>query len=118
MHKVLSIVNLPPDNRKGPGDKITKAEWEACDPPQTEEDIQRLIDDGAISEDMDAEIHPDHLPVDPSVPTIARMVENAKMLVEQLGDDAPAEVKKLANLDHSHITIKDTGNGGDAGHVG
>lgn len=58
-YKALTFVNLPgTDKRVAPGGTITAADFEAA--KQTEEDIQSLIDGGAISEDMDAELHPDH----------------------------------------------------------
>jgi hypothetical protein len=115
VHKALTYVNLPPANRKSPGDTITQEEWDATNPLQTEEDIQSLIDQGAISEDMNAEIHPDHLPVDPSVPTLASMVESAKTVVDQMGDDAPAELKDLAELDYQHVVGGDAGSADEAG---
>lgn len=103
MHKALTYINLPPDNRKAPGDEISPQEWEACDPPQTEENIQELIDSGAISEDMDAEILPAHRPVNPNDPTQARMIEEAKFLVER-GETSPgivalAETELVSNGD-------------------
>ena len=63
MYKALTFLNIPPNNRKRPGDKISKKEFEDADPPQTKEDIQALLDQGAISEDMDAPIDKAHEPV-------------------------------------------------------
>lgn len=62
MYKALTYLHLPEiDARKQPGDKVTKKELEAAG--QTDDDIKALLKDGALSEDMDAEIDPSHAPV-------------------------------------------------------
>jgi hypothetical protein len=60
-YKALTYVNLPPDNRKAPGDKITDKELKEAG--QTKEDIDSLVKSGSIG-DEDAELHQDHAPVE------------------------------------------------------
>jgi hypothetical protein len=63
-YKALTYINIPPNNRKIPGDTITKKELQESDPPQTDDDIKKLIDGGAMSEDMDAPINKAHAPIE------------------------------------------------------
>jgi hypothetical protein len=58
--KALTYVNLPPDNRKAPGDKITQKELE--DAGQTKEDIEALKKQGAIGDD-NAPLDKAHAPI-------------------------------------------------------
>lgn len=118
MYKALTVINLPYHNdgkglRKEPGEKITKAEMN--DAQQTDDDIKALIDSGAISEDMDADIHPAHLPVDPNAPTVERLILQARELHDRLGEDAPPEVQRLAKMDHRHVTSSEGGVTTDVG---
>jgi hypothetical protein len=116
-YKALTHINLPFHNdgeglRKKPGDTITKAELKEA--RQTDEDIQNLLTgDGypSMTEDMDMDLHPAHRPVPANAPSVALMIEQAKQIVELQGDDAPAEVKKLAKLDHQHVVSGDAGRG-------
>jgi hypothetical protein len=62
-YKALTYVNVPPDNRKAPGDSITDKELRDADPKQGKEEVDALLAQGVISEDMDAEVHEDHKPV-------------------------------------------------------
>jgi hypothetical protein len=59
-YKALTYLNLPgdPEVRKSPGDKITDKELK--DAGQDSEQIAALMKSGAISDDMDADVHPDH----------------------------------------------------------
>lgn len=61
LYKALTYLNLPPDNRKSPGDKITKAEL--AEAGQDEGNIKELIKGGSISEDMNAPLDKSHDPV-------------------------------------------------------
>lgn len=79
--------------------------------------IDHFIEEGVLSWDMDADLHPDHQPVDPNAPSTARVVEMARQMVDVLGDDAPAELKAVADLDYTAIGVTEKGNGGDSGHV-
>jgi hypothetical protein len=79
-----------------------------------EETVKHFIDQGVLSKDADADFHPDHRPVDPAAPTIARVIEQAKQLIEIHGEDnVPDEVKQLAAIEHRHVTTGDNGQGGD-----
>ena len=55
----LTYINLPPDNRKAPGDEISDEEFEAAG--QTAEDIKALIESKAIGGEDDP-INKDHVP--------------------------------------------------------
>lgn len=81
MHKALTVINLPVTEerevwkdikalvptgdsiRKEPGDKISKQEFK--DAGMTDEEISEMEAAGSISSDMDAPLHPEHLPVTP-----------------------------------------------------
>ena len=67
-YKALTFINLPLlDIKKFPGDTITDEEFDQGG--QTPSQIQDLITAGALSEDPDAPLHPDHQPVPiPSAP--------------------------------------------------
>lgn len=60
--KALTYLVLPPDNRKAPGDTVTKKELEDAD--QTQEDIDKLIKSGAIGDGPDTPLHKDHRPIE------------------------------------------------------
>lgn len=60
-YKALTYLVLG-DVRKSPGDSISDKELK--DAGQEEDNIQALIDSGALG-DKDAEIHPDHVMADP-----------------------------------------------------
>ena len=64
--KALTWVNLPPDNKKAPGDSITKKEL--TDAGQSDEDVAALVEQGAIGEDDD-EINEAHADVEVTVVT-------------------------------------------------
>jgi hypothetical protein len=67
-YKALTFINLPLlDIKKAPGDMIT--EEELSQGGQTPDDIASLVAGGSLSEDPDAPVHPDHVPV--PVPTSA-----------------------------------------------
>jgi len=57
MYKALAVINLPPDNRKEPGAKITEKELK--DAGQGEVQIRHLLKTKAIGK-MDDPIHPDY----------------------------------------------------------
>jgi len=70
-YKALTYVNLPPDNRKAPGDPITEKELK--DANQTEEDIESLIKQKAIGDDS-AKINKAHAPIQITVNTNPEVV--------------------------------------------
>lgn len=104
MYKALTVIALPvltadgdPTGetiRKEPGSTITKKEWK--DAGQTDEDFAAMEAAGSISEDMDAELHPQSRPVPAGTASLAQMIEQAKQMVELLGEDAPEEIRALA----------------------
>ena len=124
MHKALTVIALPVLNedgfatgetlRKEPGDTITKEEWKKAG--QSEEDIKAMADAGSISEDMDAELHPDHRPVPAGASSLAAMVESAKIMVELQGEaNVPAEIRRLAKMDMKNVgAAAEEAKGGDA----
>lgn len=94
-YKALTFLHLPvTDVRKGPGDTVTHEELLAAD--QDEKQIEQLVHDGALSKNLNAEVHPDHRPVDLSVMTTRQMAEMAAIVADKMGDEAPAEIKALA----------------------
>lgn len=115
MRKALTFIHLPVVEKSySPGDMIEDDDWEAAG--QTQEDHDNMEAAGSISLDPDAPIHPSHAPVNLNAPSFASMVENARTMVEELGDDAPPEVIALANADYQHVVADDAGNG--ASNVG
>lgn len=109
VYKSLTYVNLPVvDVMKSPGDEITDEELEAAG--QDEEAVQSLLDSGAISTDMEAPLHPDHLPVDTGTLNINGVVAQARSLIEQLqaeGKEVPAELASFAQLDVRGVLASD-----------
>jgi hypothetical protein len=131
-YKALTYVNLPFLDGDGrlytPGsmipldafeESVSLAEESISDPNATlttaEEMINDLIQWGSLSGDPEAELHPDHRPVVPGVPTVTGLVSQAQYLVAQLkeeGADVPPELQALAESQEL-ISTGDTGSGGD-----
>lgn len=110
MRKALTFIHLPVIEKSyRPGDTIEDDDWDAAG--QTDEDHDNMVEAGSISLDMDAPTHPSHDPVDINAPTFGRLVEFARALVEEQGDDAPPEVVALANVDYQHVVANDEGKG-------
>jgi len=63
-YKALTYVNLPPNNKKAPGDTITEKEFADAVPKQGEAEIKQLLDQKAISKNMDAPIDKAHAPIE------------------------------------------------------
>ena len=114
-YKALTRIHLPIIEKEyAPGEMISAEDLEAAG--QVEEDINALVESGAIG-DADAELDPSTIIPDPGMPTIALAVEEAKQLVTDLttrGEEVPAEVQALADLDYTHATTGDTAVAGDA----
>lgn len=132
-YKALTVVNLPfTGKRFNPGDMISHAEFEAeADAAAASVDVNTEGDNlltadeqvdyfkewGTISDDPEAELHPDHLPVDPNKPTLAQQIELAKTAVADLeaaGKDVPDELRAFAEMDYQHVTSSENGTGGDS----
>lgn len=114
-YKALTTVNLPfTEVVKKPGDLITEAEL--AEAQQSDEAIKQLVDSGAIG-GKDDPLDPSTIIPDPGMPTIESVVAEAQAAVADLeskGEDVPAELKAVADLDYTHVATGDAGSGGDA----
>jgi len=137
--KALTFVHFPFIERSfSPGDAIPASVFEeyadaaaaACPSfedergghnPTAQEQIDGFLEFGSISDDPDASLHPDHIPVVPGKTTLAQLIDQAKTMAEELteqGREVPAELKALAETDYQHILASgDGGRGGDT-HAG
>jgi len=132
-YKALTYVNLPFLDGNGrlylPGQSIpeeafeesAKLAEEAIDDPNTtivtaEAMIADLSQWGSISDDPDAPLHPAHVPVDPSHPTVYGLAQQASQLIAQMeaeGQEVPQELQVFADAIQS-IQAQDAASGGDA----
>lgn len=131
-YKVLAPFNLPyVDKRYAPGatvaysdiqkyaDEAAKANPDGHTPTAAET-VKHFTDTGVLSSDKDAQLHPDHVPVDPNEPTVASLMAQAQFLSDKLkeqGRPVPDELKAMAKAaaDYRHVTASDAGSGGDKG---
>lgn len=138
--KALTVVNLPfTDKRYEPGATISRSAFEAeaeaaaaahvvpdgiedaSHPLAADEQIDYFKEWGTISDDMDAPLHPDHIPADPNRPSLAALVSQAQTLVEELeaaGADVPAKLRALAEISDRQISsvenaVSNEGTGGE-----
>jgi hypothetical protein len=126
--KALTVINLPfVERRFEAGAEITEQDFQdyldaaakvlpADSVPKLEEVISTFTESGSLSEDMDAELHPDHRAVDPAdVPdTMAAIVARAEALVEHLesnGQEVPAKLRALTEISERQINAVDSGQG-------
>jgi hypothetical protein len=113
-YKALTHVHLPVIEKDyKPGEEIPDADLEEAG--QTGEDIQALIDGGAVG-GMDDDINPQNIIPDPSMPTIAQVVADAQAVVQELtarGEEVPSEVQAVANLDYTPVSAGDVAKAGD-----
>lgn len=135
-YKALTVINLPfIEKRFLPGSMIPYSDFQESaemaasvlddrshvDPDASpiltaDEQISYFMEWGSISDDPDAELHPDHRPVDPGKPSLAAMVEQAKALVEELeanGHDVPAKLRDFAETSDRQISAVDHAEVGD-----
>src|SRR4029077_16510363 len=114
-YKALTHVHLPVIEKDyKPGDEIPDADLEEAG--QTGDDIQSLIDGGAIGGGDDP-INPQNIIPDPSMPTIAQVVADAQAVVQEmtaLGEEIPPEVQAVADLDYTPVSAGDEAKAGDA----
>lgn len=124
-----TVVNLPYiEERYEPGSVIPRERFEAyvdealaADPTQeltADAVIAELEKYGSISSDLDDELHPDHLPVDPSAVSVDSLVQAARQLVkdyEARGLEIPKELRSLAKLDVRNANGSDNGKGASNG---
>src|SRR5213596_728410 len=132
-YKALTYVNLPfldgngrlyPPGQSIPRDAIEESVRLAVETinddnaeiQSADDQIAYMIEQGALSEDPDADLHPDHRPVTPGQPTVTGLVEQAQALVTQLQEsheEIPPELQALADSKELRAT-GDGGSGGDA----
>lgn len=131
-YKALTFIHFPFTDRSfSPGEMIDRSEFEEyaeaaaqASPPTDEysptsaqETIDEFLQFGSISEDPEAQLHPDHIPPDPTKPTLGLLIEQAKEMVATLdahGQDVPQELRQLAETDYQHVqAVGDAGTGGD-----
>lgn len=129
-YKALTVINLPfIEERYQPGQMVPRTAFERytaaaetdlgtdAEVPTAQEVIADMIEWGSLSEDPDAELHPNHRPVAPGTPTVALIVEQAKDLVtrlEEAGEEVPAKLRDLADMSTRQINTADEGLAGDA----
>lgn len=129
--KALTFVNLPfIEERYAPGDTIPYERFEAmaeqaaavlddrrdvdsdASPVWTADDqIEELTAWGSISDDLNAPVHPDHLPVDPNSVTVSSTVARVKALVEEMeaaGLEIPAKMREFAEMSDKQIAEADS----------
>jgi len=134
-YKALTFINLPfLDGGNGrlyrPGDMIPEedfgdsvslgeaaigeTEWDGQ--ATAESMIAGLIDGGSLSEDPNADLHPDHQVTYPGTPTVTGLIEGARALVadmEAAGQEVPDEVRLIAEMQELKST-DDAASGGDS----
>lgn len=113
-YKALTYIHLPfIEKDYAPGDSVEIGDL--IDAKQTDEDVENLVGNGSLGEEGD-DIHPSHIIPDPSMPTIGSVVANAQKLVAQLeenGEEVPADLRAVAEMDYQHVMSGDAGAAGD-----
>lgn len=114
-YKALTYIHLPFIEKDfAPGDSIEIDDL--LEAKQTDEDIENLVTHGSLGDEGD-EIHPDHIIPDPTMPTIQKTVADAQRLVaelEEAGEEVPAALRAVAELDYTHAVSGDEGKSGEA----
>jgi len=114
-YKALTYLHLPVIEKDfKPGDTVELEDLEAAG--QDDDQIMEMVNAGSLG-DEDSDIHPAHIIPDPAMPTIASVVANAQRLVADLkksGEEIPAELQAVADLDYNQIQAGDEGKSGDA----
>lgn len=125
-YKSLTVVHLPfaGKNAEGrtfeAGATIARADFEQNAEHElgqdADDEIGALVSAGAISEDMDAPLHPSAVIPAPNEPTMGSVKSAAQFVVERLessGQEVPEELKAMANLDVADVTTNDAGASGE-----
>jgi hypothetical protein len=141
--KVLAPFNLPYIERRfNPGDTVSVSEiQEYADEAEkqnpdgetmtAEETVEHFIAEGVLSEDLDAELHPQHRPLNANEQNAVSVIAQSKALVQQMeqqGVEIPEELKAMAEADPEKLSVSiqqlnadvrsvsagDSGNGGDS----
>jgi len=114
-YKALTRLHLPVIERDyNPGEEVSIDDLNAAE--QSDESIEALVGAGVLGE-ADAELHYSTIIPSPDMPTIQRVVEESKAVVAEMklrGDEVPAELEAVANLDYVPVVTNDEGKAGDA----
>jgi len=136
-YKALTVVNLPfTETHWTPGQMIPRSAFEesadaarsqlddrsgddenASSIPTADDMIDALIEGGSLSEDEDAELHPDHIPREPGELSVQSVADSAKALIAQLeadGREIPPELQAMAEVDVRTVKTGDKGSANDA----
>jgi len=123
-YKALTVVNLPfvgEGKTFQPGEMIPRGAFDENSENElaadADDEIQNLVEMGAISEDPNAELHAAHQPVAPGTPSLPGLVETAKWLVgemEKQGQDVPGELQQFASLDVQEVLANDNAKSSEA----
>jgi hypothetical protein len=114
-YKALTAINLPFIEKSIlPGEMIEASDLEEAQ--QGEAEIAALIESGAIGGEDD-ELDPSTIIPDPSIPTIQSVVAQAQTAVaemEEAGEEVPAEIQAVANMDFKAVTSGEEGSSSDS----
>ena len=114
-YKALTYIHLPVVEKDyKPGDTVELEDLEAAG--QTDDDIATMVEHGSLGGEDDMN-NPSHIIPDPAMPTIATVVADAQRLREELksrGEEIPAELDAVADLDYNQVQAGDEGKSGDA----
>jgi hypothetical protein len=125
--KALTVINLPYiDERYEAGATISYDRFVASEEQgkaligdqviSADEQIADLIENGSLSEDPDAALHPQNVVPDPSRRTVASVVAQASALVAELEEadaDVPAKLRALAEMSATQVSASDAAIGDD-----
>jgi hypothetical protein len=114
-YKALTRLHLPVIEKDyAPGELVSDDDLKAAG--QGKEQIEQLKENGALGGE-NADLHPSSIVPRPDMPTIERVVMEAKQIVNDLeskGEEVPDEVRVMANLDYKHAVTGDEAQAGDA----
>lgn len=125
-YKALTHINLPfIEERYAPGDVIPRSAFDAYEEQgnavlgegavSADDCIAEFTEWGSISEDPDAEIHPQNTIPDPNRPSLSAMEAQAEALIQELedrGETVPAKLRAFAEILDKQITAAEQGLGG------
>jgi hypothetical protein len=122
-YKALTAINLPFVGKTfQPGEMVSRADFDDNAEHElaqsADEEIAALISAGALSEDADAPLHPDHIPVDLGTLNVSSVVQEARTLVAQMeadGKEIPEELKKFAAMDVRAVSADDAATSNEKG---
>lgn len=129
-YKALTKINLPfIEKQYKPGEMIPREDFEAFEAaaaavvddrsakdenasplPTADSEVARLMEFGSLSDDPEAELHPDSIIPDPNRLSIGSLVAQAEILVaalEEEGKDVPAKLRALTEISDKQIADTD-----------